>query len=192
MFNIAIFASGAGSNAEKIIDYFRSSPLGKVRVVVSNRKSAGVLSIAEKNQIASVVLDKSDFQAPAEKLLAALEEREVDFIVLAGFLLKIPEDVVKRFSGNIVNIHPALLPDFGGQGMYGDHVHRAVLESGRAVSGITIHYVDNVFDNGEILFQEEIPIEKGETIDSLRAKIHKLEHYHYPRTIERILKIKES
>lgn len=189
MFNIAIFASGTGSNAEKIIEYFDGRKDVNVKCIVTNKETAGVLKIAERYGMDSGVFKRTDFEDPAVKLLNFLDDKEIDLIVLAGFLLKIPDTIVDRYEGRIINIHPALLPHFGGKGMYGDHVHKAVLESGRKVSGITIHFVDRVYDNGEILLQEEIEIADGETVESLRKKIRKLEHYHYPRTIDKLLKL---
>jgi phosphoribosylglycinamide formyltransferase-1 len=187
MFNIAIFASGAGSNAEKIIQYFRNREDIGVGAIVSNRTSAGVLKIAEKEGVESRVFSRNEFSDNPLSIVEWLREKHIDFVVLAGFLLRVPNELIDAYEGRMVNIHPALLPEFGGKGMYGDHVHRSVLEAGRKVSGITIHLVDEQYDHGEIILQEEIEIDNEETLNSLKAKIQKLEHFHYPRTIEKLI-----
>ncbi len=187
MFKIAIFASGNGTNAEKIIEYFKSSATIKVDLVVCNRKEAGVFDVADRHEVESLYFPKKEFDLSSELLIENLQKREVGLLVLAGFLLKMPELIVKRFPDRIINIHPALLPDFGGKGMYGDHVHRAVLESGRSETGITIHFVDEEYDHGRTILQETIKIEDGDDLDSIKLKIRKLEHHHFPRVIENLI-----
>ena len=184
MIKIAIFASGAGTNAAKIIEFFGSRADISVDLVLSNKESAGVLAIAEKNLIDSVVFTRSQFLNETEDLLNNLRSRKIEFLVLAGFLLKLPEEVVASFEGRILNIHPSLLPEFGGKGMYGDHVHQAVLNAGKEKTGITIHQVNNEYDRGEIVFQKEVSISKDDSVDFLKHKIQVLEHEYFPKVIE--------
>ncbi len=183
---IAIFASGAGSNAQKIIDHFRQSAKIKIGLIVCNNPDAGVLSIASNEHLPSLVIDKEQFFR-GDAYLPQLAENGIDFIVLAGFLWKVPGAVINAYPNKIVNIHPALLPKYGGKGMYGDHVHAAVLAAGEKESGITIHYVDGHYDNGDIIFQARCPVEPGDTPGSLAKRVHQLEHQHYPAVIEQIL-----
>ncbi len=192
MQKIAVFASGSGSNAQCIIEYFEKIDSVRVAVVVTNRKQAGVIQRAENLGIAVEYVPKSKFVDDTDSVLRMLENYGVDFVVLAGFLLQIPAAIVSRYQGRIVNIHPALLPDFGGAGMYGSRVHEAVLAAGRSRSGITIHYVDNEYDRGEIIFQAEIDVVTGDSVDSLQAKIQRLEHEHYPRVIDEVLKMNRT
>ncbi|MGD0342287.1 MAG: formyltransferase family protein, partial [Bacteroidales bacterium] len=152
MRNIAIFASGSGTNAENIIKYFSNRKTGKVTLVLSNKREAYVLKRAELHNVKSLFFEHADFYGSG-KILHTLLENKIDFIVLAGFLLLIPEDILKNFEGRIINIHPALLPKYGGKGMYGERVHKAVLENGDPESGITIHYVNRFYDEGNIIFQ---------------------------------------
>lgn len=188
MFNIAIFASGAGTNARKIIDYFSDDNEIDVGLLISDRKDAPALDVARNLGITSKFFSRSEFKNEGNKILRFLLEEKVDFIVLAGFLYLIPVEIVKAFAGKIVNIHPALLPDFGGKGMYGNRVHESVIKSKRKISGITIHHVNEEYDQGGIILQEEIKLEEDETPESLRKKIQQLEHFHYPRTIEKLIK----
>ena len=196
--NIAIFASGAGSNAKKIIEYFNQSPLKqpnqpilgkiiKVSLIVCNKPGAGVLGIAEEFDIPSILLEKEKFfrgGAYVDELQAA----GINIIVLAGFLWKVPSALVNAFPGKIINIHPALLPKYGGKGMYGHFVHEAVIASGDTESGITIHLVDELYDHGSPIFQAFCPVLPDDTPDTLAAKIHGLEHANYPRVIEGFIK----
>jgi formyltetrahydrofolate-dependent phosphoribosylglycinamide formyltransferase len=179
---LAIFASGAGSNAQKIIDYFRNHPFIHVELIVCNNPKAGVLAIAERENIPTLLLQKESFFG-LESCLAELKESKIGFIVLAGFLWKLPASLVQAYRGRIVNIHPALLPRFGGKGMYGHYVHEAVIAAGEKESGITIHLVDEIYDNGAAIFKATCPVLPGDTPDSLAARIHALEHEHYPRVI---------
>lgn len=188
MFKIAIFASGAGTNAAKIIDYFSSVDDISVDLVISNKGSAGVIGIAEKNSIATLIFSRSQFVQETDKLIQILSEKSIDFLVLAGFLLKIPRELVANYEGRILNIHPSLLPLYGGKGMYGERVHQAVLEAGESKTGITIHQVNNEYDRGDIVFQKEVSVSPNETVESLKKKIQVLEHGHYPKIIEAVVR----
>lgn len=183
--NIAIFASGAGSNAKKIIEYFNANAekRGKVRLLVCNNPEAGVLQIAAAHQIPSLLVTREHFRENGQ-LLALLEENGIRFIVLAGFLWKVPAFLVKQFPNRIINIHPALLPKYGGKGMYGHHVHEAVIANKEKQSGISIHYVDEMYDHGEVIFQATCDVLPADTAETLAKKIHQLEHQHYPEVIE--------
>lgn len=184
---IAIFASGAGSNAQKIIDYFKNSHSIRVKLIVCNNPSAYVLKIAEAEGISSILIEKGNFFS-GDAYLPELKKNNIDFIVLAGFLWKIPVAVIEGYPNRIINIHPALLPKYGGKNMYGNKVHEAVINSGDKESGITIHYVDEHYDNGDIIFQEKCSIDKNETPETLAQKIHLLEYENYPPVIEKIIK----
>jgi len=185
--NIAIFASGAGSNAQKIIDHFKNSDVVKISLIVCNKPGAGVLAIAAKENIPVLLIEKEKYfhgNAYADEL----KEKKIDLIVLAGFLWKIPDRLIKVFPRKIINIHPALLPKFGGKGMYGNFVHQAVINAGEIESGITIHYVDDHYDNGDIIFQARCAVLESDTPESLARRIHLLEHAHYPAIIEELTK----
>lgn len=183
--NIIIFASGAGSNAQKIIDYFREKEVAQVALIVCNKPGAGVLTIAAKENIPVLLIEKEKFRQTG--YLEEIEKYDPDLIVLAGFLWMIPGIMVQHFPGKIINIHPALLPAYGGKGMYGNAVHKAVVEAGEKESGITIHFVDEKYDHGETILQARCMVEKEDTPETLAAKIHKLEHTFFPETIEKIL-----
>lgn len=187
MINLAIFASGAGSNAEKIIEHFKGNENVRVALILCNKSGAGVLKIAENHGIKSILIEKEGFFSPNSCLLA-LKDHQIDFIVLAGFLWKIPDALVNAYRGKIVNIHPALLPNYGGKGMYGMRVHEAVINAGESESGITIHYVDEHYDEGDIIFQAKCAIEPGDTPEMLAQKVHVLEHRHFPEVIENLLR----
>jgi phosphoribosylglycinamide formyltransferase-1 len=197
MKKIAIFASGAGSNAQKIIEYLtpNPSPGGEgnnnmsqvtVALIVCNKPGAGVLNIAEANNIPALLIEKEKFFT-GNAYVDELRETGIDFIVLAGFLWKIPETLIKAYPEKIINIHPALLPRFGGKGMYGLHVHEAVLAAGEKESGISIHYVDEWYDHGNIIFQARCPVFENDTASSLAQRIHQLEHEHYPIVIAKMV-----
>lgn len=186
MKNIAIFASGAGSNAQKIIDHFKQSAIARVTLVVCNKPGAGVLQIAEKEGIEAILIDKELFFR-TDHYIKELQQRQIDLIVLAGFLWKVPANLVQTFSNRIVNIHPALLPKYGGKGMYGHFVHEAVINAGDTESGITIHYVNEKYDDGATILQERCVVLPGDTPVSLAAKIQVLEHTWYPVIVERLL-----
>lgn len=186
MKHIAIFASGDGTNAQAIIEYFNGHPIIKVSLVLTNNPRAGVLQIAHRHKIISAIVSKKalDDEETMSRLLGALE---IDFIALAGFLQKVPDFLLHQFNYHIINIHPALLPKFGGKGMYGIKVHEAVINSRETESGITIHYVNEKYDDGEIILQKGIAIEETDTPHTLAAKVLVLEHEWYPKTIEQIL-----
>ena len=185
--NIAIFASGAGSNARKIIDHFRNSNLAKVALIVCNKPNAGVLEIAKKEEIPFLIIDKEKFFS-GNAYVEELAEKKINFIVLAGFLWKIPQLLISAYPRRIVNIHPALLPKYGGKGMYGQNVHEAVIAGKEQESGITIHYVDEQYDNGDIILQVKCPLLENDTSESLANRIHALEHANYPLIIEDLVK----
>lgn len=182
MNNIAILASGSGTNAENIINYFENCPQTKVSLIVSNKKNAFVLERAKNHGIESVVMEKTEFFEKGN-LLHLLTKHHINFVVLAGFLLLVPEEIVEQYRGRILNIHPALLPKFGGKGMYGDNVHKAVIEAGEKESGITIHQVNEKFDSGDIVFQATVAVTSDDTPDTLAQKIHELEYRHFPEVI---------
>ncbi len=183
---IILFASGNGTNAEHIIRYFQKDKPARVTAVFTNNPQAGVIRRAEKLNVPVYLLSKEDFRKPAP-FVRRLTALEPDLIVLAGFLWKIPSELLQKFPEKIINIHPALLPAYGGKGMYGKHVHEAVLAAGEKKSGITIHYVNARYDEGEIIFQAEVAVLPGERPETLAEKIHRLEHLHFPRVIERLL-----
>lgn len=183
MKRIAIFASGNGSNAENIIRYFRENEVrAEVVLVVCNNREAGVLQRSRDLGVATEVMSRGEINNPAE-MLGVLERYAVDAIVLAGFLLIIPAFLTGRYAGKIINIHPSLLPKYGGKGMYGRHVHEAVVAAGETETGITIHLVNERFDDGRILFQAHTPISPGDTPADVERKIHILEQQHFPRVI---------
>jgi phosphoribosylglycinamide formyltransferase-1 len=183
--NIVIFASGAGSNAQKIINYFKKDQQTKVSLIVCNNPQAGVLQIAANEQIPVLLIEKERFKETG--YLSEIEKYDPKLIVLAGFLWMIPEMLITHFPEKIINIHPALLPAYGGKGMYGTAVHTAVIDSKEKESGITIHYVDDKYDHGRTIFQAKCAVEENETPESLAKKIHKLEHQYYPVVIKGLL-----
>ena len=183
---IAIFASGTGSNAVKIIEHFKDRPQYQF-VVLSNKKDAPVLEKAQKLGIQTHTFDRKDFYE-SEKIVDFLKTENIDFIVLAGFLWLIPENIIRQFPNKIINLHPALLPKFGGKGMFGSRVHEAVIAAGEKESGITIHYVSEKYDEGKVIFQAKCELSEGETAESLAQKIHQLEHKYLPQTVEKLVK----
>lgn len=188
--NIAIFASGAGTNAKKIIEYFNKDERKNkacIKLIVCNRPGAGVLNIAAENNIPALFIEKDRF-FKEDGYLPKLKEQAVEMIVLAGFLWKLPPALIQAYPKKIINIHPALLPKFGGKGMYGKHVHEAVINHKEKESGISIHFVDELYDHGEIIFQARCTLNDSDTPESLAEKIHLLEHTHYPAVIESVLK----
>lgn len=185
MTRIVIFASGSGSNAENICNYFVNNDLVVVTYILTNNKNAKVLERASRLQIESLVFNRDEFNDET-KLLSFLKS-EADLIVLAGFLWKVPEHIIKAFPNKIVNIHPALLPKYGGKGMYGMNVHKAVVENEEKETGITIHYVNENYDEGAIIFQAKTALEPSDTPDDVAAKIHELEQDNFPKVIEDIL-----
>ena len=181
--NLAILASGSGTNAENIAKYFESHSNIQVKEILSNKADAFVHERARSLNIPSSTFTREQFQDSS--FIKRLED--IDYIILAGFLWLIPKYLVKSFPNRIINIHPALLPKFGGKGMYGNHVHKAVIEADEKESGITIHLVNEEYDKGEILFQAKCDVEEGEIANSLATKIHTLEYEHFPKTIERYI-----
>ena len=186
MHQVAIFASGAGSNAARIIDRFRHHPSIKISLIVSNKSDAGVLEIAAKEHIPTLLIEKERFFR-GDAYVPELQQLNISFIVLAGFLWKVPSTLIRAYTGRIINIHPALLPKYGGKGFYGRLVHEAVITAKEKESGITIHYVDELYDHGRIIFQASCLIEPNDTPDTLAQKIHRLEYEHFPRIIEELL-----
>jgi phosphoribosylglycinamide formyltransferase-1 len=183
---IAIFASGAGSNAEAIIKHFADNSNVEIVEILCNKPGAGVLERAERLGIPTFMLTRVNFLKTG-KALKHVQSLKVDLVVLAGFLWKLPNNFIEAYPERIVNIHPALLPDFGGKGMYGEHVHNAVIAHKEQRSGITIHYVDEVYDNGKMIFQATCTLTEKETTKSLTRKIQKLEHRYFPRVIGEVL-----
>lgn len=186
MSNIAIFASGNGTNAEKIITHFKNHPKHQVTLVCSNKKNAGVLDKAKNHNIQTFIFNRKDLYE-SDKVLETLKEYHANFIVLAGFLWLMPDNITKTYNRRIINIHPALLPKYGGKGMYGMNVHRAVLEANDKKSGITIHWVNEKYDDGDIIFQATCDITPEDTDISLAGKVHQLEYRHFPVIIEQLL-----
>lgn len=185
--NLAIFASGTGTNAARIIDYFRGSSSVKVGLIVCNKPGAGVLGVAEREGVPTLLIEKEPFFR-GSAYVTELREKSIDFIVLAGFLWKIPEALVRAYPGRIINIHPALLPKYGGKGMYGRFVHEAVIAAGEKESGITIHWVDEHYDHGEPIRQVKVIVEPEDTPETLAGKIHLLEYEHFPKVLEEVLR----
>lgn len=183
--NIAIFASGSGSNAENIILFFKNSAFFTFPIIISNKQDAYVHERAKALRIPSVTFAKDDFSKP-DKILQLLKSYHIDYIVLAGFLLKVPSEIIQAFPNKIINIHPALLPKYGGKGMYGHHVHEAVKAAGEKESGITIHYVNENYDEGNIIFQAKCRIDENDTPDDIAEKVHELEYSFFPKVIEEV------
>ena len=186
MKNLVIFASGAGTNAKNIIDYFKNSSSARVALIVCNNPAAGVLQIAARENIASLLINRHSFYH-TEEIYNILKDIPPDLIVLAGFLWKVPQNLVNAFPNQIINIHPALLPKYGGKGMYGAYVHEAIIAAGEKESGITIHYVNEKYDEGEMILQKKCSVAADDTPESLAQKVHQLEYRWYPETIEKIL-----
>ncbi len=182
---IALFCSGSGSNAENIILYFADKNLFEFPIIVSNKADAFVHTRAASLNIPSVSFSFSSFRE-GDEIVSLLKEYEIDYIVLAGFLLKISSPLLEAFPGKIINIHPALLPKYGGKGMYGRHVHEAVVAAGEEETGITIHYVNENYDEGDIIFQATCAIENSDEAEDVARKVQVLEYAHYPRVIEKI------
>lgn len=186
MKNIAIFASGTGSNARKIIEYFALRDDVTVQLVVSNRADAPVLTYAAAAGIDTILLNRQEFYQ-TENVLSLLDKYAIDLIVLAGFLWLVPAYMVEAYAGRIVNIHPALLPKYGGKGMYGAHVHEAVKQAGDAETGITIHFVNEQYDEGAIIFQAKCPVTPADTVVDIARKVQQLEHQHFAPVIDQLL-----
>jgi len=191
MIRMAIFASGTGSNARTIINYFRNHETIGVALVVCNKPDAGVITIAEQENIPVLMIQKDQFFT-GNAYLPELRQHKINLLILAGFLWKVPLPLIEAFPNAIINIHPALLPKYGGKGMYGLKVHAAVIEAQEKQSGITIHYVDEHYDSGDIIFQESCEVDATDTPETLAQKIHKLEHQHYPRVIEQVVSLQKQ
>lgn len=184
---IAIFASGSGSNAQKLMEHFKRSNEIEISLVLTNNADAYVLQRADNFEIPTHIFDRNEFYH-TDEVVDLLKNLEIDFIVLAGFLWLIPKSLIHAYPGRIVNIHPAILPKFGGKGMYGDHVHHAVMAAGETEGGITIHYVNENYDEGEYIYQARYRIDKNDNLEMVKFKGQQLEHQHYPRIVETIVK----
>lgn len=180
--NIAIFASGNGSNANRIIEFFEQHPFIKVALVLSNKSDAGVLDVGRSRNVKTAYVSKSEFY-DSNRVITLLRGQEISWIVLAGFLLKVPQDILESYPDRILNIHPSLLPKFGGKGMYGMHVHKAVKESGDDLTGITIHVVNHEYDKGRVICQITCPVKFSDRPEEIQRKVQILEHAHYPNVI---------
>ena len=186
MNNIAIFASGSGTNAENIINFFKENKKNEISIIFSNNKNAYVSQRAINHDIKYHIFSRPDFYN-SDNVLKILKENNINFIVLAGFLWLIPEYLINEYPNKIINIHPALLPKYGGKGMYGMNVHKAVVENKESETGITIHYVNKEYDKGDILFQAKCPVSLNDTPEDVAKKIHELEYRHFPTIIEKLL-----
>lgn len=185
MHRIAIFASGEGTNARNFVEYFKHSKDIRIALIVSNKKDAGVVQMAHEAGIETLIVDRDAFYN-SNRVVDELQQK-ADFIVLAGFLWMIPDNLCKAFAGKMVNIHPALLPNYGGKGMYGTKVHEAVIANKEKESGITIHYVNDKYDEGKIIFQAKCVVDAHETAKTLSQKVHELEYKYYPQVVEKLL-----
>jgi phosphoribosylglycinamide formyltransferase-1 len=185
-YSVAIFASGAGTNAKKIIEHFASSGTVEVACIVCNKPGAGVLNIAAESNIPYIIIDKERFFR-GDHYIDELKGHGIDFIILAGFLWKLPGALIRAFPNKIINIHPALLPKYGGKGMYGQFVHEAVIKAEEKESGITIHFVDEMYDHGKHIMQVTCPVLPGDTPEALAQRIHQLEYEYYPKVIEKVI-----
>ncbi|WP_293788950.1 phosphoribosylglycinamide formyltransferase [uncultured Pedobacter sp.] len=184
---IAIFASGSGSNAQKLMEHFKRSNEIEISLVLTNNADAYVLQRADNFEIPTHIFDRNEFYQ-TDEVVDLLKNLEIDFIVLAGFLWLMPKNLIHAYPGRIVNIHPAILPKFGGKGMYGDHVHQAVMAAGEAEGGITIHYVNENYDEGEYIYQARYRIDKNDSLEMVKFKGQQLEHLHYPKVVESLVK----
>ncbi len=187
MINAAIFASGEGTNAENLITYFKNDTRIKIKLVITNRDDAGVIKKAEAHKKTVQIISKEALNNYTEQIIEFLRTEKIDLIILAGFLLKIPEKLVKAFPDKIVNIHPALLPNYGGKGMYGMKVHEAVIANKDKESGISIHFVNEEYDKGAIILQARCAVDANDTAEILAKKVHSLEYEHFPKAIETLL-----
>ena len=185
--NIAIFASGKGTNAAALIRHFKNVEEIGVRLVLTNRAEAKVCEVAGQEGIILLHVPNEELNIPG-RLCEIMAQQEIDFIILAGFLRKIPDDLIHQYRERIINIHPALLPKYGGKGMYGRKVHEEVLRNCEKETGISIHYVTEGYDEGDVIFQESFPVEKNDTVETLEKKMHELEHRHFPRVVEEVIK----
>jgi phosphoribosylglycinamide formyltransferase-1 len=185
MKKIVVFASGSGTNAENIIKYFSATKTGVVTNVFTNNANAKVIERAKNHQIPTEIFNKQDLYEG--KVLHDIDKIQPDLIVLAGFLLKFPQNIIEAYPDKIINIHPALLPKYGGKGMYGMHIHKSVVENNEKETGITIHYVNENYDEGNIIFQQKVELTENDTPEDVASKIHELEQKYFPEVIERLL-----
>lgn len=183
---IAIFASGNGTNAQRIIEYFTQHPQIEINCVIYNKKTAKVAQRAASLNIPAIYFNRNDFYN-TDNVINYLQQHHIDYIILAGFLLHVPNNILNIYTNKILNIHPSLLPKHGGLGMYGEKVHQEVIEQHDTISGITIHKVDDKYDNGDIVFQTTCPVLPEDTPDTLAQRIHKLEHQYFPQVIEKFV-----
>jgi len=188
---IAIFASGSGSNAQKIMEHFKRNSEAEVVLILTNNPQAYVLQRADNFEVPSHIFTRTEFYNTND-VIKLLKNLQVDLIVLAGFLWLVPLSLLKAFPNRVINLHPALLPKYGGAGMYGDHVHKAILAAGEEESGITIHFVNEEFDEGEVIHQSKFKIEPGDNLEMIKFKGQQLEHLHFPRVVENLLKKMKS
>ncbi|HBF87709.1 MAG TPA: phosphoribosylglycinamide formyltransferase [Bacteroidales bacterium] len=186
MINIAVFASGSGSNAERIFDYFKNNSLVNIKMFLTNNHKAFVIERAKKLNVQCEIFNKDAFYN-SDTILNLLKNNNIDFIVLAGFLLLVPENLINQYPNKIVNIHPALLPKYGGKGMYGTNVHKAVKDAGESETGISIHFVNKKYDEGAIIFQASCVVDKKDSVDDIASKIHELEYEHFPKVLQKVL-----
>ncbi|WP_128547981.1 phosphoribosylglycinamide formyltransferase [Larkinella soli] len=186
MKRIALFASGSGSNAEKIAEYFADRPEVEISLILTNNPKAGVIERARRLHIPVLVFDRTTFYG-SERIVRLLRKQEIDLVVLAGFMWLIPEALVRAFPNRMLNIHPALLPKYGGKGMYGHFVHEAVVSAGEAESGITIHFVNERYDEGAVVFQTACPLDPTDTPEDVARKVQVLEHRYFPEIVEKVL-----
>jgi phosphoribosylglycinamide formyltransferase-1 len=185
MKKIVVFASGSGTNAENIIKYFSATKTGVVTNVFTNNANAKVIERAKNHQVPTEIFSKQDLYEG--KVLHDIDKIQPDLIVLAGFLLKFPQNIIEAYPDKIINIHPALLPKYGGKGMYGMHIHKSVVENNEKETGITIHYVNENYDEGNIIFQQKVELTENDTPEDVASKIHELEQKYFPEMIERLL-----
>ena len=186
MRHLAIFASGSGTNAQNIAEYFKGHADIRVSLILANKPDAYVLERAKNLDIPSIVFNRQEFYE-SERVLEILKEYRIDYIILAGFLWLVPDYLLKAYPSRIINIHPALLPKFGGKGMYGEKVHQAVIASGEKRTGISIHYVNQHYDEGQVIFQDSFEILPGDTPETIAKRVHELEYRHFPRVIEEVV-----
>jgi phosphoribosylglycinamide formyltransferase-1 len=187
MINVALFASGEGTNAENLMNYFSTSKEVKIKLVVTNNADAGIVKRAELHKKNIQIISKQALTNYTEQIIDFLQTEKVDLIVLAGFLLKIPEKLIQAFPNRIINIHPALLPKHGGKGMYGRRVHETIMQAKETESGITVHYVNEEYDKGATILQAVCKIDEHETVETLEEKIHALEYFYFPKAVEKVI-----
>lgn len=186
MKRIAVFASGSGSNAENIVKFFRNNDLARVTIILSNKRDAYVLERAQQLGVPSISFNREDFYN-SDKIVRTLEEQKIDLVVLAGFLWLVPQSLIEKYDGRIVNIHPALLPKYGGKGMFGMNVHNAVVAEKETETGITIHYVNGRYDEGNVIFQAKVSVNPSDTPEMVADKVHHLEYEHFPKIVEKLI-----